>query len=243
MKLKLILLLIVSATAAALLAQNPHTDYHFGIKLYNIATYDHYEDLRPVFPVGMNFNKVTTEDVRLLHPTIAFQWKSKRNNFHEIELTELKWDNTGTFSSIENDSVKSSQVIAGDQVQRTSAAIRYEYILVLAKKKTGSLVPAVGFALSPFYDNYHYQPRVETAFPESRMDAGIRAFVVPRLTWYVGNRFFLDMNLPVCVSDVMFYREKKEDPSIPASYRNLERFDVKMFPQYFSARIGIGIKI
>jgi hypothetical protein len=243
MKLKLIFLLVVTATAAALFAQNPNTDYRFGIKLYNLATYDHTEELKPTNPVGFTYNHVTTENVRLLHPALAFQWRSKKNNFHEIELTELKWDNTATSSVITNDSIKLWALAGDESVTHCAVAARYEYILMLGKKKERKLVPAIGFAGSPYYSSYRFSPEVSASFPQSRQDIGLRAFVVPRLTWYVKDRIFFDLNLPVCIANLNYSEEKSEDPALPSTRHDVQLIDMRVLPKYFSARIGIGIKI
>jgi hypothetical protein len=242
MKTRLILILLITATAAAVFGQKD-TNYRFSIKLYNLATLDHTEEFRPTYPRGMTFNHITTDDLQLLHPAIAFQWKTKKHNFQEVELSELKWDHTGSSSIITNDSTKTTLLVAGDEVARSSVMARYEYILTLGKKKSWKLSPAIGFAASPYYTSYHFSPRTSPSFPESRTDLGLRVFVVPHLTWSFGKRMYLDMNVPVCVSDLVYVRERKADPLIPDELHRTEQFDMSILPRYFSARVGIGIKI
>jgi len=55
-------------------AQNTHIDYKYAIKAYNTF--------------AVNDNSVLSSGY--INPSIAVQRKTKRNNFHEIEISDLK---------------------------------------------------------------------------------------------------------------------------------------------------------
>ena len=128
-----IAMMLVKTTAA----QNPNTDYKFGVKVYNLTQYEESEKSDPESLGTHNFFLYKSKNLKVLHPTMAFQWKSKKNNFHEVEITDLQLENKGTVDESENDSSKTNVKIYEDKVVQTSIAARYEYILVFNKKKEG----------------------------------------------------------------------------------------------------------
>ena len=69
--------------------QNTNLDYKYAIKVYNLTTYDEYERSRKITDTSSIDYSYTTITFQILHPTFAFQWKTKKNNFHEIELTSF----------------------------------------------------------------------------------------------------------------------------------------------------------
>ena len=63
--------------------QNTNLDYKYAIKIYNLTTFDEYRESKS------DTTAYSTKTLQILHPTVAFQWKTKKNNFHEIELTNF----------------------------------------------------------------------------------------------------------------------------------------------------------
>jgi hypothetical protein len=243
MKSKLVILIIAAATAKALVGQNPNTDYKFGIKIYNLARYEPTREIHQTNPVGLNYIVETKDQFRLLHPTVALQRQTKRKNFHEVEITDLKWQNVQTKREMLNDSIKSGVLLNGENTTETAFAARYEFILVLCKKKEGRLVPSIGFAGSPYYNSFKTMPVLSYSFPSLEQHMGLKAFVTPRLTLYTKKKIYFDLNLPLCVASAEFLKKHTDDPSVPAVEKNVSTLDMATFQKMFSARVGIGIKI
>ena len=70
-------------------AQNTNLDFKNAIKIYNLSSYELNIKTEPIINSPSGAYYFTTVNSQFLHPTIAFQWKSKKNNFHEIELTDF----------------------------------------------------------------------------------------------------------------------------------------------------------
>lgn len=224
-------------------AQNPNTDYRFAIKVYNLGRYDETNKYRSTNPVAFNYYHDKTATLNLLHPTIAVQWRSKKNNFHEIELTDLKWEKTDLSTYASNDSIKTNILVYEESFIRINIAARYEFILMFNKKKEKKLIPSVGFAASPYYNRVSSFPGIASSFAKSEQNMGLKMFVTPRITYFIKQKLFIDLNIPVCVSQVQYTKEKNEDPSMPLAQREISTFDANTFPKMFSARVGIGIKL
>lgn len=224
-------------------SQNPNTDYKFSIKIYNLGRYEEAEKFRPTNPVAYNYYHDKSNSLKLLHPTIAVQWQSKRKNFHEVELTDLQWEKAGLATYASNDSIKTNVLVYEENVNRTTIAARYEFILMFNKKKETKLVPSVGFAASPYYKSSNSFPGISSSFQKSEQRIGLKIFVTPRITYFIKQKLFLDFNIPICISQTEFFRERTDDPSLPSAQRETSTFDAKTFPKMFSARIGLGIKL
>ncbi len=223
--------------------QNTNLDYKNAIKIYNLTTFEEYEKSEKLNDTSSAYFSYTTTNLQILHPTIAFQWKTKKNNFHEIELTCFIIDKAVTKTEIKNTTSANVYLLSGSDITTTSIAVRYEYILNFNKSKDRKLVPSLGFSINPYFKQNKFSPVISSSFPTSESYFGTRVFITPRLTYYVKSRFFVDINIPLCAFDTYSVTEKREDPSIPESERTIKTNNFQMFPTIFSGRIGIGLKL
>ncbi len=222
-------------------SQNTNIDYKYAIKAYILTTFEEYSKLE--FNSSPNFVQTNTTQLQLLHPTIAFQWKTKKNNFHEIELTNLTLNKVSTKTEFVNTTTGLAQMIGGDDITSTLIALQYEYILNFNKSKDHKLVPSLGFAISPYFKRNNYSPLVSNSFPASEMFLGARTSITPRITYFLSSRLFFDLNIPVCLFDTYYLSEKEENPSIAKNQRTTSSYNFALLPQIFSGRLGIGLNL
>ena len=95
------------------LAQNNHLDYKFGLKVYNLTSFEKNTKLTILDDVTGLSSEYTKKSLQILHPTIAFQWKSKKNNFHEVELTSLMFDKFSTKETYVQGPTDAPQIVSG----------------------------------------------------------------------------------------------------------------------------------
>lgn len=224
-------------------AQNTNIDYKNALKIYNLTSFDEYEKSRKINDTSSDAFYYTTKTLQILHPTIAFQWKTKKNNFHEIELTNFKLDKLETTTENRDDTAGNGQVISGNNLITTSISARYEYILNFNKTKVTKLVPSLGFGINPYYRQNKYSPKTSASFSTSELYLGAKVFVTPRLTYYLSSRLFIDINIPICFFDLYFLSDKEDNPSIPQEERTISTFNFNQFPKVFSGRVGVGLKL
>jgi hypothetical protein len=224
-------------------SQNSNTDYKFGLKLYNNITFEdkNYNDDK--LTGTQYYYKYSTTDSRFLHPAIAFQWKTKKNNFNEIELTDLRIGKTGKITEIRNDSLNSSQIVDGANVTDMTFSVRYEYIRTFCRSKDRKLVPSLGFSVNPYYTFVKTSPKVTDLFPSSSQYCGLKMYVTPRLTYFFSQKFFADLNTPLMLGNCYYRKSINDDPALPVDQRNSSSIDFTELKNIFSLRIGIGIKI
>jgi hypothetical protein len=221
-------------------AQNTNLDYKYAIKAYNLTSY--YKNVRSVSSeTDSSTTDYTTSDLKILHPTLAFQWQNSDRNFHELELTSFVLGKLSTQTA--SISSNSYHITAGSNVITTDIALRYEYIINFNKSETRKLVPSIGFGGSPYYKLYKYQPKIASEIPWSQQDIGLSIFVTPRLTYYMSSRIFFDVNIPVCLFDFNYLISHQDNPFLELSERTSSEINIDMFPKVYSGRIGIGLKL
>lgn len=222
-------------------SQTTNTSFKFAVKLYNQTTFENYDKTESDSIFTHYF--YTDKTLQILHPTVAFQWKTAKNNFHEIELSDFSLSKTETGADIRNDTSLIYTTINGSNMVTTSISIQYEYILNLNKSDEARFVPSVGFSANPYYRQSNYIPKVTDSFRTSENFIGIRAYIIPRLTWYFSSRFFADINVKLCMVDTYFLWDKDHDPRLTAEAQTENSFNLELFPKIFSARIGVGVKL
>ncbi len=70
--------------------QNTNLDYKYALKIYNLTAFEEQTKSKRLNYTSSHHDQYTNTTFQILHPTIAFQWKSNKNNSHEIELTSFK---------------------------------------------------------------------------------------------------------------------------------------------------------
>jgi hypothetical protein len=223
-------------------SQNTNLEYKYAVKAYNLTSY--YETIRSglTYPDSTGITTNTTENLRILHPTLAFQWQNAKSNFHELELTSFQVGKLSTQTVLSGGSGISS-LTAGSNVITTDIAFRYEYIMNFRKSGSQKLIPSLGVGGNPYYRLYKYQPKVSSEFPASQQDIGLCIFSAPRLTYYMSSRIFFDINIPVCIFDFNYLVNKQENPELELSERTTAEINIDMFPKILSGRVGIGLKL
>lgn len=238
---KPISLIILVLLTLCLWSQNQNPGYRYAVKLYNQTTFENYDKTEPDSVYDHYF--YTDKKLQLLHPTIAFQWKTKKNNFHEIELTSFSLDKIETGTEIRNDTSFIYSTVSGAEIVTTNISVQYEYILNLIKSPDARFVPSVGFGGNAYYRQSNYKPKVTESYRTSENLVGARAFVIPRLTWYFSSKFFADINVKLCMFDTYFLSDKDKDPRLTLAEGTKNSLNLELFPKFISGRIGFGVRL
>jgi hypothetical protein len=220
--------------------QNTNLDYRNGLKIYNLSTFE--ENFKSIQLSDTSSYQFTNTSTQILHPTIAFQWKAKNNNFHEIELTNFEIGKTGAKTEFVADT-NGIPFVSGQDIVTTALSVRYEYILNFNKSKDSKLVPSLGFGVNPYFRKNKYSPMASSSFPASESSFGLRAFITPRVTYFITQKIFVDFNIPLYLFDNFILTEMRDNANLPVEQRTVSTYNFNQFPKFISGRIGIGIKL
>lgn len=239
---KLFFLIVVILLVHFGWSQTINTSYKYAVKLYNLTTFED-KSKSELDIVSIKSYEITSNELQILHPTVAFLWKTKKNNFHEMELTNFSLDRVDTEKALKDSLENTYTTISGAEIITTYISVRYEYILNLNKSNDTRFVPSVGFGINPYYRQINQMPKVSDQYRTSEKFLGARAFIIPRLTWYFSPKFFADIDIPICIFDLYFQSDNDQDPrlSVEEQTTNIVNFDA--FPKFFSGRLGIGLRI
>ena len=225
-------------------SQNSSLAYSKALKMYNLTTFDAVSNTSQSSDLaGISFNS-SVKTFQLLHPTIAFQWKTKKKeNFHEIELSSFSFRRTNTMDEKITDSTNISQIISGSEETNCSIAARYEYIFTFFKTKDRKFLPSLGLGINSYFLQSSTRPKTADLFPVSDRIIGSKVFLTPRISYFITPKLFLDFNIPLCIIDANLQTIKKQDPILPINQQSISTMRFQQFPSIFSARIGLGIKL
>ncbi|MDY0216530.1 MAG: hypothetical protein RBS19_06215 [Bacteroidales bacterium] len=240
MKKKLLILILLIIAAKIGWTQNTNLDYKSALKIYNLTSFDE-QTISRRLTASSPLYQYTYTTLQILHPTIAFQWRSKKNNFHEIELTSFMLGKIG--KTTDTITTNSAQTISGGDLTITAISLRYEYILNFNKSKDCKLVTSIGFGINPYYRQNTNSPKISSSFHTSDFNIGMRAFITPRISYFLTSKLFLDLNIPLCIFDSFYYTGKDDNPALSLLERTTNTYKFSLFSKVFSGRIGIGIKL
>jgi len=214
----------------------------YSIKMYNLLLQDK-ENLASTTRTiqGYPYILTRTQRVNFFHPTIAIQWK--RKNIQEIELSFLDISKERTTTIVIYDSTQKMYTTAIEKAITTNIMLRYEYIFSFLKNKKAKLQPMLGIGVSPYYERIRMRHNSSSMFNETRTETGMLYFVIPRLQWSINSRFFADLNIPFPVTNMKFKIQRIDDPSLPISMQRYSIMEFNAFPNYYSVRVGAGIRL
>lgn len=232
--MKLSAALVLTALSIPAIAQTSSIG-KYQIKLYALTTTN-------AIGVNSTYNRsqYATSYVffnHILNPTFAVNKQTNKGNRHEVELTAFAVNETSNRTTYSNPGT--SQIATGGSVQESKFALRYEYIYVFLKDKR--FQPSIGGAISPYYAKYNFTPLTTAAYPFKEYAFGVQTFIIPRITYNISKRFFLDLNIPLKITENQFSSRYEYNPTEQNNTSNNNSFTA--FEDMFYARLGIGVNI
>lgn len=229
---------ILSLMTVSAGAQDSNFNYKYSVKLYNMTTYEY-----------VRFNMVKADQtqytfkhslLKALHPTVAFQWNSKKNHLNEFEITDLNWD---TQTILNNKLYDTNGVVQSlyNVVQKSSSiSLRYEYQLNF--NKDHRLVPGLGFGINPYFFRETSVPQTDNLYATSSTVFGTNFLITPRVTYFLNSRIYFDLNIPFSLINLQYSNQFFDNPILPDFQRRRATVDFEELQKKYYLRIGIGFK-
>ncbi len=138
----------------------------------------------------------------------------------------------------------SGPMVAGSLDTEFLFAFRYEYNIVMLKKKADlKLRPTVGFSAEPYFSIVSYKPKISLTYPQRETGAGLSLSVIPRIIYNLGERWFLDLNVPLYLLDIYYSRGNIDRPDLPLDSRTTSTLEIHTAPPRFQVRFGVGLRL
>lgn len=217
-------------------AQNKNLDFSKSVKVYS----HQYFSTEKQETNNDSISFYSTESVnQLFKPTFAFQWKTKKNNFKEIQLVDYTLLKIGNSIGMQNNTP--NQVSSLFRTKSTSLALLLEYIYVFNKEKDSKFIPAMGFGVSPYFKQLDSKSLLSTSFNTMNRSFGVKVDIIPRLTYHVNSKLYFDLNLPLNFMRIGLQSSKYDNPVLPIAQRNITQFDFKTCTSV-GLNFGLGFK-
>ena len=194
-------------------------------------------------------NKTSTiensKETQIGYFTPSFSFSSLNGNFQEFELSRLLINKTQNQTIETVDSTgQTINTLAGEKSTNIFIAFRYEYDIMLFKKKEGTKFQSfIGFSANPFYSNSSFTPIVSTLYPSTQNNFGVLLSVIPRLNYNLNEKWFIDLNIPINLVDANWMFRSEEDPTLTEEQRITTTVNFSTFPKKFLIRLGVGLRI
>lgn len=191
-----------------------------------------------------NFGEITVEgepakheDFDLGYFTPAVVFTGAYGNTHEIEFSRFQMNRT-------EEVVANPQTIAIERNTEIFVALRYEFSFLFFKgNKDRRLKPALGFAGRPYYSSWKNVPAFSTAFTKAQSNLGVMLSIIPRVTYNLNDRWFLDLNVPFNFTDLRVSTRRNINPALPANQQSVTTIESHFLPTEYLIRFGVGVRL
>jgi hypothetical protein len=215
----------------------------FSIKLSNLTSFEEFQ------LVNYWDNVPATSDSyydflnhRILNPTIALQIRTKTNNFHEIELINLTIDKIDFIESYYNELYNTTNPRRSYLQTNMNISLKYEYIYTLTKSNEKKFLPSIGLGVNPHFQRITNMPVYSNDWKTDRNIFIIRLQVIPRITYFLTSKLFVDFNLPITIADFKYMNYHIYNHSIIESLKTSEVNKTSFLPFYYCGEIGVGFR-
>ncbi|TVQ13909.1 MAG: hypothetical protein EA361_09045 [Bacteroidetes bacterium] len=224
-------------------AEDTNSSYRYSFKVYGLSVSESFEYTQR-FGIEDPYTRITEmSNWRIFHPTFALQWKTKADNYQEIEITFLEI-NSNELRQIDvlylDNAYK--KFFGGIKVTTTHLSLRYEYIYRFTKAVDRRFDFSLGAGINPYFFNISEDPVISNQFPTHERNMGAFFHVVPRIQFNLSNKLYMDLNVPFCLFYYNHRRMEREDPQLTEELKILTFTDNTLLPEVYSVRVGVGFR-
>jgi hypothetical protein len=244
MKIKFPLLLVVTLSKLAF-AQNPYLDYKYALKISNLSTLQLHRVVPQYIPSPYGFDVKAGDNVynqlQLFHPTVAFDWMTKRKNTREFEVIDLVLNgkNTRKYTYEVNGITQQFQ----EKIATTAISIRYQYIINYCKHKESKWVPSLGFSFNPHYQYTSSIASGPLSYHTSEQTMGIKASINPRITYFFSKNLYLFAELSFTMLDISGSTFTNPAAAWQSNQKGRQTYyNITGIRDRFEFRVGLGYK-
>jgi hypothetical protein len=195
--------------------------------------------------------QTNTQNHSSILPTIGWSRLRKNGRFMEIGITKLSFDfqESKTENKVFQRDSFGNIVPAGDipdrgmSVWTNNLGLRFEWNAPIFYRENADFQSFMGISVDPAFYYQKIQPVSSAAFGSRVFEFSNTITLIPRITYAVSNRLFLDLNVPISFITLNLNYNVVNNPTIPTNAR--ERIDFRgLTPtNIYAIRFGIGYKI
>jgi hypothetical protein len=174
----------------------------------------------------------------------AFSFYQPNGNFQEIELSRIAINSSRNQSVITTDTNGKVTKVLGMDRTNVAIGLRYEYDYRLFKKKDDcKLKSYLGIAVNPYFSSSTFDPNSTIYFTTRQQSIGATIAFMPRLNYYISERWFLDLNIPISIMDMNITTNKVDNPILSEQQRSVSTVNFSQLPCKFLVRFWVGFRV
>lgn len=208
----------------------------YTLKVYNMISITHESPFFYSNDPNMLLQHRGSTTYRWFHPTFGFQVKTKKNNFHEFELTQLILD--GKKTDARNMQTYEEAIIKN---RYFNIRMRYEFMWGLIKPETSKINILLGMGVGPYFSSDRTQYTTISLEKSNDINMGMEIFLIPRITYKISPKLRLDINTPFSFLDLQYRLFNRKYFNMNQGFTMLRQFDIVSQASYL--RIGLGLSI
>jgi hypothetical protein len=174
-----------------------------------------------------------------ISPAISY---TKGKFLQELELTNLRINQTGKSDLVEIPGQNVVIFIDGDKIRSTQIGLRYLASGVFRPFKSKKISLGIGGSAQPSFSRSKIFPYSSASFTRKSFGLGIGIAAVPQIEYDFTKRFFINLSLPFEIFDVSFTSYHTTNPILPESERRTSDADADFFPKRYHLRMGLGVR-
>ncbi|HEU5292956.1 MAG TPA: hypothetical protein VFU05_20055, partial [Cyclobacteriaceae bacterium] len=181
----------------------------------------------------------TTENVNFNRISFAIDFATDKGFVHEVEiLIPEVFKPLDKFQYPMNYELRKGDTFDGTA---SSASVRYELNKSLTGNE-GKFSFLLGAGINPYYVRIEYEPHDLTTYRLLTEFFGFALNVTPRIQYKFGQRFSMDLNVPLKIYDLRMEASRIFNPNIPIRDQKVQETSNIFFETAYTIRLGLLYK-
>ena len=221
-------------------------DEHFidEIKLYGNYSFTETSNQSIFLSADSIYFQINESEKRLLNLTPTIVFGAHKGSAHEIAISKFNYTKRQRIQSYlqDGETYENLTEIGNDNIESFELQFRYEYKIGMFSSKNWKVKPKLGFSATPFINFSTITSNIATRYDHTFTQGGIGFSVIPRLEYKLNEKWYLDLNVPIHLSNLEFITQTVDNPLIRIENQTttILNFTSHLIP---ILRLGIAFKI
>lgn len=170
------------------------------------------------------------------NPSISLGLLAKNEQYHQVDF----WPVSFSSESEKLLDTTTMTIIEGDKEILVSGMARYRYRLISPVSSNSWIYPYIDVGAFFYYHHINFKPFVSLSYPENETEFSIGPSIIPGVKFNIGERIYLDFNIPVNLVEAYLTRHHTDNPVLPNELRTSSTLSIYTFRRW-TAQLGVGI--
>ncbi|MCB0656192.1 MAG: hypothetical protein KDC57_08660 [Saprospiraceae bacterium] len=163
-----------------------------------------------------------------------------RNTVHELEIVSMQIQKDKQYKLIAPNTDQAESI---DSYKKFSMGMRLQYALSHLFLPGSKIRPAVGVGVQPYARYTSTQPLSSLGFPVRNVLLGTSVVFIPRMIIIRGERWLIDVNVPMGILDLFWQRKVIQNPILSAQNQSNIAVKSTWLPDLLQVSAGVAYRL